>query len=172
MEWKALVERQSEHKIKVFRSDNGGEYTSKRFDEFLCIHGIARQTSPPYTPQQNGVAERANRTIVEMAMSMIHSQGLGREFWAEAVCNAAYTHNRCPTRVVYGMTPEEAWSGKKPSISHLHVLGCIAYAKVPDEKRFKLDAKGIKCLMLGYCEGTRAYRLMCLETMKIIKSLI
>ena len=80
VEWKALVERQSECKIKVFRSDNGGEYTSKRFDEFLCIHGIARHTSAPYTPQQNGVAECANRTIVEMARSMIHSQGLGQEF--------------------------------------------------------------------------------------------
>ena len=164
------MERQSEHKIKVFRSDNGGEYTSKRFDEFLCIHGMARHTSTPYTPQHNGVAERANRTIVEMARSMIHLQGLGREFWAEAVCNAAYTRNRCPTRVVYGMTSKEARSGKKPSISHLRVFGCIAYAKVPVEKRSKLDAKGIKCLMLEYCEGMRAYRLMCLETKKIIKS--
>ena len=170
VDWKALVERQSEHKIKVFKSDNGREYTSKRFDEFLHIHGINRHTSAPYTPQQNGVAECANRTIVEMARSMIHSKGLGKQFWAEAVCNAAYTCNWCPTTVVYGMTPEEAWSGKKPSISHLCVFGCIAYARVPDEKRSKLDAKGIKCLMLGYCEGTRAYRLMCLETKKIIKS--
>ena len=107
---------------------------------------------------------------MEMARSMIHLQGFGREFWAEAMCNAAYTHNRCPTRAVYGMTPNEAWSGKKPSISHLCVFGCIAYAKVPDEIRSKLDPKGINCLMLGYCEGTRAYRLMCLETKKIIKS--
>ena len=107
---------------------------------------------------------------MEMARSMIHSQGLGQEFWAEVVCNAAYTCNRCPTRVVYGMTPEEARSGKKPSISHSRVFWCIAYAKVPDEERSKLDAKGIKCLMLGYCDGTRAYRLMCLETKKIIKS--
>ena len=71
VEWKALVERQSEHKIKVFRSDNGGEYTSKRFVEFLCIHGIAMHTSTPYIPQQNGVAERANCTIVEILRSMI-----------------------------------------------------------------------------------------------------
>ena len=73
-------------------------------------------------------------------------------------------------RAVYGMTPKEAWSGKKPSISHLHVFRCIAYAKMSDEKRSKLNAKGIKCLMLGYCECTRAYKLMCLETKKIIKS--
>ena len=77
VEWKALVERQLEHKIKVFRFDNGGECTSKRFDEFLHIHGIARHILAPYTLQQNGVAEHANRTIVEMARAMIHLQGLG-----------------------------------------------------------------------------------------------
>jgi hypothetical protein len=164
------VERQSEHKIKVFRCDNGGEFISKAFDAALRKDGIARQTSAPYTPQQNGVAERANRTLVEMARAMIHAQGLGYEFWAEAVCNAAYIRNRCPTRALQDMTPEEAWSGKKPHVSHLRVFGCIAYAKVPDEKRTKLDAKATKCLMLGYCEGTKAYRLICLETQKIIKS--
>ena len=72
VEWKALVERQSEHKIKVFKSDNGGEYTLKRFDEFLCIHGIARHSLAPYILQQNGMAERASCTIVEMAGAMIH----------------------------------------------------------------------------------------------------
>lgn len=168
--WKTLVERQSELKLKVFRSDNGGEFTSKLFDEVLRRDGIERQTSAPYTPQQNGVAERANRTLMEMARAMIHAQGLGYEFWAEAVVNAAYIRNRCPTSAVQNMTPEEAWSGKKPHVSHLRVFGCIAYAKVPDEKRSKLDAKATKCLMLGYCEGTKAYRLICLDTKKIIKS--
>lgn len=94
-EWKALVEKQCEHKIKVLRSDNGHEYLSIQVDELLKHEGIARQTSTPYTPQQNGVVERANRTIVEMARSMLHSQGLGYEFWAEAVVNAMYTRNRC-----------------------------------------------------------------------------
>jgi transposase InsO family protein len=78
--WKSLVERQCELKLKVFRSDNGGEFTSKAFDEVLCRDGIERQTSAPYTPQQNGVAERANRTLVEMARAMIHAQGLRYEF--------------------------------------------------------------------------------------------
>jgi len=169
-EWKALVENQSGHKVKVLRSDNGGEYTSKAFDDFLRMHGIARNTSAPYTPQQNGVAERANRTIVEMGRSMLYAQGLEREFWAEAVQTAVYTRNRCPSRAVEGMTPEEAWSGKQPHLAHMRVFGCICYAKVPDQKRTKLDAKGIKCLFLGYCEGTKAYRVMCMDTKKIIKS--
>jgi hypothetical protein len=160
-EFKALVETQSEHKIKTFRSDNGGE--------FMVDHGIAKETSTPYRPQQNGVAKRANRTIVEMARSMIHAQKLDKSFWAEAVVNAVYTRNRCPTRTLEHMTPEEAWSGKKPSVAHMRVFGCLAYAMVPDEKRGKLDVKGTKCLFLGYCEGTKAYRLMCLQTKKIIK---
>ena len=83
--WKALVEAQSECKVKVLRSDNGGEYVSKAFEEYLKAHGIEHHTSAPYTPQQNGVAERANRTIVEMARAMIHAKGIKLELWGEAV---------------------------------------------------------------------------------------
>ena len=116
------------------------------------------------------MAERANRTIVEMTRSMIHVQRLKLYIWAEAVTNAVYIRNRCPTRALVTMTPQEAWRGRKPCITHMRVFGCIAYAKVPDSKRGKLDAKGTKCLFLGYCEGTKAYRLMCVETRKIIRS--
>ncbi len=167
--FKALVETQSEHKIKVFRSDNGGEYISKEFKRFLKAHGIEKQTSTPYRPQQNGVAERANRTLVEKARSMLHAQNLKKSLRAEAVVNAAYTRNRCPSRALPSITPEEAWSGRKPCISHMRAFGCIAYAMVPDEKRGKLDAKGTKCLFLGYCEGTKAYRLMCVQSKEIIE---
>ena len=106
--WRALVEAQSECKVKVLRSDNGGEYVSKAFEEYLKAHGIEHHTSAPYTPQQNGVAERANRTIVEMARSMIHDQGLKYELWGEAVSNAVYTRNRCPTQALISKTPQEA----------------------------------------------------------------
>ena len=155
----------------MFRSDNGGEFTSKAFDEVLCRDGIERQTSAPYTPQQNGVAERANHILMEMARAMIHAQGFGYEFWAEAVVNAAYIRNRCPTRAVQDKTPEEAWSGKKPHVSHLCVFKCVAYAKILDEKRSKLNTKATKYLMLGYCEKTKAYRLICLESKMILESL-
>ena len=167
--WKALVEAQSDCKVKVLRSDNGGEYVSKAFEEYLKAHGIEHHTSAPYTPQQNGVAERANRTIVEMARAMIYGQGLKLELWGEAVSTAVYTRNRCPTQALASKTPQEAWSGIRPHVSHMRTFGCIAYALVPSAKRTKLDAKGIKCLFLGYCEGTKAYRLMCVESKKIIK---
>jgi transposase InsO family protein len=153
-EFKALVETQSEHKIKAFRSDNGGEFMSKAFLKFLVDPGIAKKTSTPYRPQQNGVAEHANLTIVEMARSMIHAQKLDKLFWAEAVVNAVYTRNRCLTRALERMTPEEMWSARKPNVAHMRVFECLAYAMVPDEKWGKLDAKDTKCLFLGYCEGT------------------
>jgi hypothetical protein len=86
------------------------------------------------------------------------------------VVTAAYIRNRCPTQALEGMTPEEAWSGKRPCISHMRVFGCLAYAKVPDETRSKLDPKTTKCILLGYCVGTRAYKLLCLETKKVIRS--
>ena len=168
-EFKALVEKEVEAEIKVFRSDNGGEYTSNQFQAYLKAQGIVHQTSAPHTPQQNGVAERANRTIVEMARSMIYGQNLGLEFWAEAVSNAVYIRNRCPTSAVHGKTPQEAWCGKKPSVAHMRVFGCIAYAKIPDASRTKLEPKSVKCLFLGYCEGTKAYKLICLESKKIIR---
>ena len=168
-EFKVLVEKQAECDIKGLRSDNGGEYTSNVFEMYLKLHGIVHQTSTPHTPQQNGVAERANRTLVEMARSMLHAQKLGLEFWAEAVTNAVYIRNRCPTSAVQGKTPQEAWSGRKPSVAHVRVFGCIAYAKIPDAQRTKLEAKAVRCLFLGYCEGTKAYRLMCLDTKKIIR---
>jgi hypothetical protein len=101
---------------------------------------------------------------------MIRAQGLDLEFWAEAVNTAVYIKNRCPIKALDSKTPQEAWIGVKPDVSHLRVFGCKAFAHIPDEKRNKLEPKSIPCVFLGYCEGTKAYRLMCLETKKIIKS--
>ncbi len=168
--YKALVENQTGMKIKTLRSDKGGEFVSKKFDDFLHECGIERQTSAPYTPQQNRVAERANRTIMECARSMIRAQGLDLEFWAEAVNTAIYIKNRCPTKALDSKTPQEAWTGTKPDVFHLRVFGCKTFAHIPDEKRSKLESKSIPCVFLGYCEGTKAYCLMCLQTKRIIKS--
>ncbi len=169
-QYKALVENEIGHKIKVLRSDNGREFVSKKFDAFLAECGIQRQTSAPYSPQQNSVAKRANRTIMECARSMILAQGLELEFWGEAVNTAVYIKNRCPTKAIDSNTPQEAWSGRKPNVSHLRVFGCKAFAHVPDEKRNKLESKSMPCVFLGYYEGTKAYCLMCVKTKRIIKS--
>jgi transposase InsO family protein len=144
------VENKIGHKIKVLRSNNRGEFVSKKFDAFLAGCGIQRQTSAPYSPQQNGVAKRANRTIMECARSMIFAQGLGLEFWGEAVNMAVYIKNRCPTKALDSKTPQGARSAKKPDVSHLRVFGCKASAHVPDEKRTKLESKSMPCAFLGY----------------------
>jgi hypothetical protein len=169
-QYKALVENEIGHKIKMLRFDNKGEFVSKKFDAFLGECGIQRQTSAPYSPQQNGVAKHANRTIMECARSMILAQGLELEFWGKAVSTTVYIKNRCPTKALDSKTPQEAWSGRKPNVSHLRIFGCKAFAHVLNEKRTKLESKSMPSVFLGYYEGTKAYRLMCVETKRIIKS--
>lgn len=169
-EFKTLVERQSGCYIKVLRSDQGGEFTSDLFENFCKEHGIIHQLTPAYTPQLNGVAERKNRTILDMARSMVKGKDLPREFWAEAVATAVYLLNRCPTKSVRNMTPEEAWSSFKPSVAHLRVFGCIAYAKIPEARRIKLDDKGVKCIFVGYGDRTMGYKLYNPLTKKVIIS--
>jgi len=124
----------------------------------------------PYSPQQNGVAKRPNRTIMECARSMILTQGLEFEFWGEVVNTAVYIKNRCPTKAVNSKTPQEAWSGRKPDVSHLRIFGCKAFAHVLNEKRTKLESKSMPCVFLRYYEGRKTYCLMCLKTKRIIRS--
>eukprot|EP00253_Pinus_taeda_P014701 PITA_14701 len=133
-EFKALVENQTEKKIKVLRIDNGGEFCSKEFEEFCKKCGIARQKNNPYTPQQNGVAERTNKTLMERARSMLSVVGLGQGLWVEAMEIACYLVNRSPSSALEDKTPQEVWTGKKPSLSHLRVFGFDAYVHVPKEK--------------------------------------
>jgi hypothetical protein len=92
------------------------------------------------------------------------------ELWGKAVNTTAYIKNRCPTKALDSKTPQKTWRGGKPDVSHLRVFGCKAFAHVPDEKRTKLESKSMPCVFLGYCEGTKAYHLMCVETKRIIKS--
>ena len=105
-----------------------------------------------------------------VACCMLRVQNLNLELWAEVVVNAVYTSNRCLTSAVPNMTPDQAWSGRQPCIAHMRTFGCIVFAKVPNSRRTKLEAKATKCLFLGYCEGTKTYRLMSVETKKIIRS--
>jgi len=108
-EFKALVERQTGRKIKCLQSDNGREFCNEDFDKFLKEEGITRRLTTPYTPQSNGIAERKNRTLMEMARCMMMQSKLPISFWAEAVATANYIRNRCITNVLKGKTPFEAW---------------------------------------------------------------
>ena len=170
LEWKALVEKSTGKKLKTLRTDNGGEYTSKKFTGFLKSEGVRHECTIPKTPQQNGVAERLNRTLVEVSRSMLLDAKLSHSFWAEAVATAVYLRNRCPTKAVDGMTPYEAWYGEKPNVEHLRVFGCDVYAHVPKDERGKFDSKARKCILLGYGQETKGYRLFDLIRRKVLHS--
>jgi len=123
---------------------------SKEFESYCEERGICRPLKAPYSPQQNGVAERRNRTILYIGRSMLKSKNMPKEFWAEAAEYAVYILNQCPTRSIRNKTPQEVWTGKKPSVSHLRVFGSIAHAHVQDQKRTKLDDKSAKFIFIGY----------------------
>ena len=170
VEWKALVEKSSGHQVKVLRTDNGGEYTSTQFEDFLKADGIRHERTVPKTPEQNGVAERLNRTLVETTRSMLIDAKLPQQFWAEALSTAVYLKNRSPTKAVDGMTSCGAWTRKKPKVAHLRVFGCEAYAHIPKDERRKLDPKARKCVLLGYGEETKGYRFYDPEKRKVFQS--
>eukprot|EP00253_Pinus_taeda_P014834 PITA_14834 len=162
--FKTLVEKESSCNIMTLRTDNGGEFCSSAFSNFCDTHGIKRQFTTPHTPQQHNVVERRNRTVVEMACSMLQHKSVPNKFWAEAVFIAVYLLNRSPTQAVKGKTPEEVWFGRKPKSSHLKVFSSIAYVWIPAPKRSKLDSKSQKLMMTWYSDHHKAYRLIDIAT--------
>ena len=169
-EWKALVEKSSGRKIKIFRTDNGGEYTSAEFSTYLIQEGIKQEPTTPHTPQQNGAAERLNRTLIEGVRTMLADSKLPHRFWAEALSTYVYLKNRSPTKALDGITPYEAWSGINPDVSILYIFGCSAYPHVPKIERKKLDIKTRKCVLLGYGTNQKGYRLYDVKRKKIVHS--
>ena len=157
-------------KLKRLRSDNGGEYISKEFNEFCKQQGIIQEPTIPGTPQQNGVAERMNRTLLECARSMLFHAKMPLRFWADAINTAAYIRNRCTSTVLNWHTPYEIWFKRQPNISNLKVFGCNAYVHTPKEKRKKLDAKSTKCIFIGYADPRKGYRMYDPSTKKVILS--
>ena len=154
-----MVEKSTGRKLKTIRTDNGGEFISKEFKTHPTAEGGRHEFTIPKTPEQNGVAERMNQTLVETARSMLVNANLPHRFWAEAMSTATYLHNRSPTKVVCGMTPHEAWTGEKPRVDRLRVFGCQAFVHIPRDERNKLDSKSRKCILLGYGTTTKGYRL-------------
>lgn len=167
-DFKVLVEDQSECKIKILRSDNGKEYVNRHFYEFCQMHGIDQQRSPHYAPQQNGLAERMNRTLLDRVRCMLLDSGVSRGFWAEAIQYASRITNSVPSNGTGTKSPEELWSGTIPDINMLKVFGCAAH--LSDQKRKKLDDKGIECTFIGLARDVKAYRLYCKQNKKIIIS--
>ncbi|KAG7552293.1 Integrase catalytic core [Arabidopsis thaliana x Arabidopsis arenosa] len=164
------VTNQYNAKIKIFRSDNGGEYTSQAFKEHLASHGIIHQTSCPYTPQQNGVSERKNRHLMEVARSIMFHTNVPKSFWSDAVMTACYLINRTPTKILQDKSPFEVLTKTKPSLDHLRVFGCVCYVLVPGEQRNKLQAKSTKGMFIGYSTTQKGYKCYVPESRKVLVS--
>lgn len=168
--FKNLVEKETGVSVKCLRTDRGGEFNSNEFNDFCKYSGIKRQLTTAYTPQQNGVAERKNRTVMNMVRSMLSNKEIPKTFWAEAVNWSIYVLNRCPTLILNNVTPEEAWTGVKPSVEHFRIFGCLAHAHVPEARRTKLDNRSTTCVLLGLSEESKAYRLFDPIAKKVIIS--
>jgi len=149
----AAAEMESGRHLKAFRTDRGGEFNSGVFTVYCVDHGIKRNTTAPYTPQQNGVVERRNQSVVEMARCLLKSMQVPGQFWGEAVKVAVYLLNRAPTKSLNGKTPYEAWYGRKPGVRHLRTFGCVAYAKRVGPGVNKLADRSIPGVFLGYEPG-------------------
>lgn len=165
----SISENQTGKQIKILRTDNGTEYKNTEFSNFLVKKGIQHQLTNIYTPQQNGVAERYNRTLLDLARSMLADAGMPKMFWAEAVNCANYLRNRCYTSC-RSLVPEEIWTGKKPSVKHLKPFGCRAYVHVPKQLRNKLDDRATLCVLVGYSSQVKGYRLWSVKEKKIVVS--
>lgn len=170
IEFKSMVERSTNRKIKMIRTDNGTEYLNEVFQNELKKCGIKHQKSNVYTPEQNGVAERTNRKLIEKAKCMIFDANLEKPYWAEAMNFAAYILNHSVNSVLVTKTPEEIWSGNKVDVSHLRIFGCPVMVHVPKQKRYKLDKVSSKILFMGFTDDTKGFRCIDPITKKVCNS--
>ena len=168
--FKAFIENQYGTKIKVLRTDRGGEFTSNEFKNFCELAGITRQLTAPYTPQQNGIVERRNRTVLSTTRSILKAMDLPQSFWGEAVRHSVYILNRLPTKFLKNQTPYEALEGRKPNLDHLRVFGCVGHVKVPSNQVGKLDDRSVPMVYLGTEPGTKAYRMYNPEERRLVIS--
>lgn len=167
--YKKMVENELDLKIKSVRSDNGTEFVNKNFSEFFAKHGIKHEKSTPYSPQQNGLAERMNRTIIEKARCMLIDSKLAKTFWAEAVQAAVNVINAI-TCSSTNASPEERWNGTKCNFADFKVFGCRAMAWQPNVKRNNISSTISKYIFLRKADDAKAYRLYDANKQKIIIS--
>ncbi|KAM2231636.1 hypothetical protein ACFX1S_015876 [Malus domestica] len=150
--------------IQTLQSDGGGEYVSKAFQSFLLDKGITHHISCPHTPEQNGLAERKHRHIIETTVTLLQTARLPACFWSYACQTAVYLINRMPSSVLGHKSPFELLFGHLPVISHLRIFGCACYPLLKPYNATKLQAKTTKCIFLGYATKYKGY--ICYEVSK------
>ncbi|KAI3767848.1 hypothetical protein L2E82_18277 [Cichorium intybus] len=153
--------------VRMIRSDNGTEFKNKILDDFLVNKGITHNFSAPYTPQQNGVVERRNRSLCEASRTMLSFTKLPLYFWADAIATACYTQNRSNITKRFNLTPYEIINKRKPNVKFFHVFGSKCFIFKSKEKRVKWDEKADEGIFLGYSLTSKAYRVLNKRSRKI-----
>ncbi len=166
-EYIARIEKKFGKTPTWIRFDNGKELINEKLKKWAAEKGIIIEATAPYSPSQNGVAERFNRTLLELARAMIIEKNLPTFLWDEAVAHAAYLRDRAPTRALNGKTPYEAWTGNKPNIAHLREFGCDVWVLDEDVRRSKLAPKSKKMIFVGFMDGSKSVRYYDKATHKI-----
>jgi transposase InsO family protein len=168
------AQNEFELKIKNIRSDNGSEFRNLNVEEYLDEEGIKHELSAPYTPQQNGIVERKNRTLIEMARTMLDEYKTPDSFWAEAINTACHAVNRLYLQKYLGKTPYEILTGNKPKVHYFRVFGCKCYILNKKTKSSKFAPKADEGFLLGYGTNEHAYRVFnktseCVEVIVDVK---
>jgi transposase InsO family protein len=145
-------------RIKKIRSDNGTEFKNSQIEGFLEEEGIKHEFSSPYTPRQNGVVERKNRTILDMARTMLDEYKTLDRFWAEAINTACYSINHLYLHRILKKTSYELLTDKKPNVSYFRVFGSKHFILIKRSRNSKFSPKAVEGFLLGYDSNTRAYR--------------
>jgi hypothetical protein len=145
-------------RIKKIRSNNGKEFKNSQIEGFLEEEGIKHEFSSPYTPQQNGVVERKNRTLLDMARTMLDEYKTPDRFWAEAINTTCYSINRLYLHWILKKTSYELLTGKKPNVSYFRVFGSKCFILVKRGRKYKFAPKVVEGFLLGYDSNTMAYR--------------
>ena len=158
--FKLRAEQETKTELKTLRTDRGSEFVSHEFQSYCDKLGINGHLTAPYSPQQNRVVERRNRTLLEMTRGILKHMSVPNHLWGEAVRHATYLINRVATRSLEGMTPYEALRSRKSNLTHLKVFGCVCYARTEMAGRKKLDKKSKVLVHLGTEPGSKSYRLL------------
>nr|GFA24096.1 zinc finger, CCHC-type [Tanacetum cinerariifolium] len=164
---KKIFMKVTRQRNRLYKTNLRIEFTSNEFTQYCKENGIARQLTTPYSPQQNGVVKRRNKTIMSTTRCMMEETNMPKNFWAEAVRHAIYILNSVPTKALEDITPYEAIKQRKQNLENLRVFGCIAYANVPSQRLAKLNDRSTKMVYLGNEQGSKAYRLFDPTTQRV-----
>ncbi|XP_071713646.1 uncharacterized protein [Rutidosis leptorrhynchoides] len=158
-----------QQKIKVFRSDNGTKFVNQKFLNFTNSKGIVHQTTCAYTPQQNGIVERKHRHLLNVARALMFQGGLPLNMWSECILTSCYLINRTPTAVLNGKSPYETVFKSDPNLSHLKCFGCLCFS-VDLNPKDKFSSRSTKCILIGFSNVKKGYKLLSLEDKSIFYS--